>query len=261
MKRRDGTTLPISSALTVAVTKNESDGLWYAHILGGDVDQLTFSDTPVKALFMAWDSVRLLTGFCSFDNPEHDYTRKTTIGPDRKPAIGCSRCDTVTALSCFDNPLSIGFTGTRHGMTNRQRAKVLTLVQALVDAATDDALVATGLPSVVGLDAHHGDCIGADAQFHSIIAMWNAWIVVHPGPANDAERQAGCEGHERRPHAGHMARNRNIVDASTVMIAAPHEATEQQRGGTWATIRMAQKAGKPLAIVLPSGEVVKERWR
>lgn len=31
--------------------------------------------------------------------------------------------------------------------------------------------------------------------------------------------------------------------------------------GTWATIRMARKAGKPLAIVLPSGAVVKERWR
>jgi hypothetical protein len=45
-----------------------------------------------------------------------------------------------------------------------------------------------------------------------------------------------------------------------VVIACPFERTEQQRSGTWATVRMARKAGKPLVIVYPQGDERRERW-
>lgn len=83
-------------------------------------------------------------------------------------------------------------------------------------------------------------------------------IVEHPGPLQDSWRIDGkC--HERRAHKGHLARNRDIVNESGIMLAAPAEMTEQARGGTWYTIKYARKVGKPLVIVLPDGTVTIER--
>jgi hypothetical protein len=107
--------------------------------------------------------------------------------------------------------------------------------------------------------AHHGDCIGADAEFHELcLAHPGAKILVHPGPLHDRARQAGCVGLERRESMPHMQRNANIVLASTVMIAAPWEDSERVHGGTWGTVRMARVAKRPLMIAYPSGSVV--RW-
>jgi len=144
--------------------------------------------------------------------------------------------------------ISIGFTGTRHGMSELQQQAAVALIDEIAPPAV--------------FYAHHGDCIGADKQFHDACRSTNgrAYVVVHPGPDGARGWRAGCLGDERRDPAPHMWRNATIVAASTVMLAAPAEMTEQQRGGTWATIRMARKAGKPLAIVFPDGRVEKERW-
>lgn len=89
--------------------------------------------------------------------------------------------------------------------------------------------------------AHHGDCVGADDQFHHLVRRFAAArIVVHPGPVG--EMSAHCTGDERLDPMPHMKRNQAIVNASKVMICAPFEDTPQKRGGTWATIAMAQKA-------------------
>ena len=51
-----------------------------------------------------------------------------------------------------------------------------------------------------------------------------------------------------------LTRNHNIVLFSDVMLATPKQVEEQRRGsGTWATIRYARQAEKPLAIVWPDG--------
>ena len=62
---------------------------------------------------------------------------------------------------------------------------------------------------------------------------------------------------EVKPPLPPLTRNRHIVDTSDGIIAAPAEAEEQRRGGTWSTVRFARKRGKLLAIVLPDGTVVK----
>jgi hypothetical protein len=141
----------------------------------------------------------------------------------------------------------IGFTGTRHGMTPEQRSAVAAIVQGVAQGA--------------GFGAHHGDCVGADAEFHDLCHMAPlSVIVVHPGPLDDLPNQAGRSGDSRREPVSHMRRNKNIVMASTVMIAAPFEMIQQAHGGTWRTIEMARSAKRPLAIVWRDGAVTRERW-
>ena len=144
-------------------------------------------------------------------------------------------------------PPQIGFTGTRHGLMPLQRAAVGAVLEQVADAG--------------GFVAHHGDCIGADAEFHDLCRMLpGSLIIVHPGPLDDLPNQAGRVGDERRAHLPHMRRNKNIVTAATVMIAAPFELTPQEHGGTWRTIEMARKARRPLAIASRDGVTAKERW-
>jgi hypothetical protein len=106
--------------------------------------------------------------------------------------------------------------------------------------------------------AHHGDCIGADDAFHDIARKAGWWMVGHP--PQDTEHQAGCTFDEVRPPYKHLRRNCNIVDAVTHLIAAPLEFYPQVRGGTWFTIRRAQKMGRAVAIVVPDGRIQFESW-
>lgn len=141
----------------------------------------------------------------------------------------------------------IGFTGSRFGMTDNQHSEVAFLIAML---GGFDILIT----------AHHGDCIGSDAEFHELARRCGALVEVHPGPANDVARQAGCWGNVRHPAKKHMRRNMDIVLASEVMIATPHGAWEQTIGGTWRTVEMARQEKKPLVIVWPNGSMTKERW-
>ena len=91
----------------------------------------------------------------------------------------------------------LGFTGTRNGMTSAQRQ--------VVERMLENGGVFT---------AHHGDCVGADADFHELVradADGNV-IVVHP-PLNDSDR-AWCIGDEKREPLSYMKRNAQIVAAA-----------------------------------------------
>lgn len=143
--------------------------------------------------------------------------------------------------------IHLGFTGTRHGMTREQLHNVRSLVVSLKNANAPTRIA-----------AHHGDCVGADAEFHAICRALGCWLVIHPGPIG--EYSAGCVGDERHDPLPHMQRNRAIVASSAYMIGAPFEMERQKRGGTWATIGMAELAekrvGKSLIVVLPHGALV-----
>ena len=112
--------------------------------------------------------------------------------------------------------MTIGFTGTRKGMTEAQRAQFESIM---------DWLNVTGF--------HHGDAIGADAQASAYVAAvhWSVRIVPHPANGQP------------------LARNRAIVAASDILIAAPESDTEQQRSGTWATVRYARQKGIPIVML------------
>jgi hypothetical protein len=141
--------------------------------------------------------------------------------------------------------MKIGFTGTRIGMT-----------------ATQALAVRHELERLRPTEARHGDCVGADAQFHALVREQDATtrIVVHP-PDNPKLR-AFCQGDLELVPRDYQARNRDIVDAADVLLAAPRGGGETLRSGTWATIRRARVRGIPILICYPSGMVAADgEWR
>lgn len=126
----------------------------------------------------------------------------------------------------------LGFTGTRSGMSAYQR-------QNFIDRITETP------PD----EFHHGDCIGSDQEAHDLIRQYcpNTKIVIHP-PVDNRLR-AYCKGDEWREPQTHFARNRNIVNASTGLIATPWSTTIQT-GGTWYTYMYAIKKKVPALMLM-----------
>jgi hypothetical protein len=129
----------------------------------------------------------------------------------------------------------IGFTGTSHGMTEEQSTTVVDLLGQL--GATE---------------LHHGDCIGADAQAHNLARSLKIRIVVHP-PIESIKR-AFCQGGHVAERFKYLQRNKHIVDASHVLIAAPRT-SETLRSGTWSTVRYARKQSRTIYVIHPDGRI------
>lgn len=139
----------------------------------------------------------------------------------------------------------IGFTGTQRGMTDEQRRSFGELVwdmQYKID------------------EFHHGSCVGSDIEAAGLVHFYtSARIVAHPGTDANGESpkyvrdKYVTEILEPRPY---LIRNHNIVDTVDRLIATPKENEEVLRSGTWATIRYAEKRGKPVDIIYPDGRVV-----
>jgi len=162
-----------------------------------------------------------------------------------------------------------GFTGTRKGMTPVQRQAAL------------DYLKADWPDQIM-----HGGAEGADEEIDELVApiYWNRGtgeqrflsaifevgkpIVVLP---TDATRQAMWSGHSTPlgpPKAFSairevwgpsepLARNRIIARRCTRLLACP-PSEERLRSGTWATLRYARQASKPITIVFPDGSIRQE---
>jgi hypothetical protein len=128
----------------------------------------------------------------------------------------------------------IGFTGTRQGMTRAQHYTLRDL-----------------LASFPGAILLHGDCIGADAEAHDISLELGYDVVIHPARIEDFRAFKIAED-TRRP-APALTRNKHIVRETELLIAAPAEAIEQLRSGTWSTVRFARRVGRPVRIILPDG--------
>lgn len=108
----------------------------------------------------------------------------------------------------------------------------------------------------VEAEVHHGCCDGSDAEFHAIAYDAGCRIHGHP-PTNPVYRAALTFRltdivHPEKPY---LERNRDIVSATEALIAAPGEAVEQLRSGTWSTVRYARSIGRRVYVVLPDGSV------
>lgn len=135
--------------------------------------------------------------------------------------------------------MKIGFTGTRDGMTEAQT----TALHALLPVAD------------IASEFHHGDCLGADAQAHDIATGHGCRTVSHP-PIKD-DLRAFKKADEYRERKSYLARNREIVKETEFLIAAPKEFVEQDKGGTWYTVRFAREKGRRLCIIRPDGTLTK----
>ncbi len=139
--------------------------------------------------------------------------------------------------------IQIGFSGTRQGATSEQ---VLSLSSFLA-----------GYSSFVG---HHGMCVGSDEQFDGLAraALTFDHMVFHPMVFAGALRGRfpASPGDVLRREFAPLARNSHIVMECDLLVATPKEDHQVVRSGTWTTIRYAVQAGKPVFIVLTSGQIV-----
>lgn len=129
--------------------------------------------------------------------------------------------------------MKIGFTGTRQGMTRLQG-------QALKDMLCD----AEG-------EFHHGDCLGADHEAHDIATELHLFTVAHP--PSDTRLRAFTVANRIMEPLPYLERNRNIVRATDLLIAAPREMQEEIRSGTWSTVRYARSCGRRIWLFFPDG--------
>jgi hypothetical protein len=135
--------------------------------------------------------------------------------------------------------LRIGFTGTRKGLKPAQRAA---LVDYFLKMDRDNPL---------GIQLHHGDCVGADCHAHEIGLKLDFKIVIHP-PIRDKYR-AHCEPGTILPCLSYLDRNDMIVASTECLVACPDSRISKPRSGTWYTIRQAIRRGKAVTIITPDG--------
>lgn len=104
-------------------------------------------------------------------------------------------------------------------------------------------------------EAHHGDCVGADKNFHDVCKSHGIKIIIHP-PNNNYQRSF-CKSDVIKCVKPYLVRNKDIVNDTDILIAFPSTKEEIIRSGTWSTIRYAKKENKKILIVFSDGETKK----
>ena len=128
--------------------------------------------------------------------------------------------------------MKIGVTGTREGANAYQLAELRTV-----------------LTELKGTEFHHGDCNGVDVEAAAIAKELGYKVVCHP--PKSSEQRGFFGGDEMREPLGYLQRDRNIVDATDVLLVVPLQNEWQPKGGTWYTHDYAVKKGKPVSVIYP----------
>jgi len=134
--------------------------------------------------------------------------------------------------------LKIGVTGTREGASPAQKAYISLILHSFKG----------------NVELHHGDCVGVDEQCHDLMLLKGHRSVIHP-PIDERLRSTKTKDYkEMKERKSYLDRNKDIVDASNIMLIIP-KGPEEQRSGTWSTYRYARSKGKPIILVEPSGVI------
>jgi len=137
--------------------------------------------------------------------------------------------------------IAVGFTGSRHRITPAQIGVVASRLRMLRDDHGAD-------------EFHHGDCVEADAAAAAVARKLGLRVIGHP-PTNPRFR-AWFPSDESDAPLPYLDRDRRIVEVSAVLIACPRTWVEEQRSGTWYTIRRARRARIGLMVYGPDGALV-----
>jgi hypothetical protein len=109
---------------------------------------------------------------------------------------------------------------------------------------------------------HHGCCVGSDEFAHRIakscLDTGLDQIVLHP-PANGAQEMeytewdyGNCLWYTKKDY---LARDRDIVNETDILLALPNGPEKMRGSGTWYTIRYARNHNKKVIICDPLGKV------
>jgi hypothetical protein len=123
--------------------------------------------------------------------------------------------------------MRVAFTGTRHGM-NAAQVQQLRYVLALFCHADRHV----GRTPEFHYGTHETAVLLADEQAANLAAEAGYTLVAHHA----------LRGQE-------LARDDEEAAVADVMVAAPQADREQQRSGTWATVRRARALGKPVVML------------
>jgi hypothetical protein len=129
-----------------------------------------------------------------------------------------------------------GFTGTRNGLSEEQKKLLVNILQKDIEEKNI-------------IEVHHGDCVGADKEFHEICERIKSDINIIIHPPTDNKLRAYMESKEIRKEKSYLERNKDIVNETEILLACPLTKTEELRSGTWATIRYAKKQKKKIMIL------------
>lgn len=137
-----------------------------------------------------------------------------------------------------ENPIKIGFTGNRHGLTDEQKNQIITILDNY-----DNIIVS------------HGDCVGSDTDFHNLCENYrnehtykNIRIDIYP--PNNPTLRAFNRGDILMDEKPYLQRNADIVKNSMILIACPIDKNNEViRSGTWSTIRKARKSKRLIHIL------------
>ncbi len=136
--------------------------------------------------------------------------------------------------------MKVGFTGTRDALADAQMI-------ALVDW--------------IAANPMHGACLGADATAAlQVKAKYGrqVQVIAHPGHLPHLTSQpAIAVSQVTYSPENTLRRNRRIVDVCDLLLACP-KGPEEQRSGTWSTIRYARKVGRRVTIIWPDGSVTRD---
>jgi hypothetical protein len=133
--------------------------------------------------------------------------------------------------------IKIGFTGTREGMSSKQKEEIKQILQSYLDK---------GKKIVV----NHGDCLGADKDFHDICRSLSSDIVIRIYPPSDNKLRAYCKGDNILETKPYLERNKDIINSCDILLACPKTKEEELRSGTWYTIRYARENDKKFKIIV-----------
>lgn len=135
--------------------------------------------------------------------------------------------------------MTVSFTGTRKGMSQSQERQLHYLLSILAAAVSYDQTLGS-------LSFRHGGAKGADLQADAIAEQWipRKYIRAFPPPPGESPL---------------IRDKRDIAMPCHLLIAAPHTDTEELRSGTWATVRYARAAGKPVIMLSRRDETFEGR--
>jgi len=132
----------------------------------------------------------------------------------------------------------IGFTGNRYGITKKQKIAIKNI-----------------LAEYENMTVMHGDCVGADSDFHDICVKYrknnpDKKLTIHIFPPTDNKHRAFKNGDLIMKQKPYLRRNDDILKNSDILIACPIDKdNEILRSGTWSTIRKARKQNKIIHLL------------